>query len=101
MPNATPALHWLSDSVAAIMHEHGIKDRSDLAVTGPLPRATVYRNFDENWDGRVTSPDVLAVLAYHFGVLLNQLVIEPGIDRLRRTERMHRRSVRPRKGAVR
>ena len=96
MPTITPSLRWLGLSVAAIMHEHGIKDRSELADTGPLPRATVYRNFDENWDGRVTSPDVLATLADHFGVLLNQLVIEPGLDSL---QRRARRRYSPRRAA--
>ena len=79
------------------MHEHGIKDRTALSDTGLLPRTTVYRNFDEDWNGRVSSPDVLATLADHFGVLLNQLVIEPGLDSLqRRTRRlqiMHARKV--------
>lgn len=76
------------------MHEHGIKDRADFVKKGPLPHTSVYRNFvDENWNGRVSSPDVLAVLADHFGVLLNQLVIEPGLDSLqRRTRRLQSRN---------
>jgi hypothetical protein len=101
VPTITKSLRWLGVSVAAVMHEHGIRDRSELAATGPLPRATVYRNFDENWEGRVSSPDVLAILADHFGVLLNQLVIEPGLDRLqRRAERLRRRNVRASKGVA-
>jgi hypothetical protein len=101
VPNVTNSLRWLSESVAAVMHEHGIKDRADLVDTGPLPRATVYRNFDEHWNGQVSSVDVLAILAEHFGVLLNQLVIEPGLDKVqRRAECLRRRAVRAAKKAA-
>lgn len=71
-----PQLRWLPDSVSKTLLANGIGDRNqladDLLAFCQLGRATVYRAFNNNWEGRATHV-VLAAMQQRFGVPLDLL----------------------------
>lgn len=69
-------LFWRPDSVANIMRDNNIHNRSELAEHLGISRATVYRSFTEGWHGKA-SVTVLAALAAAFTASLADLVAEP------------------------
>lgn len=72
-------LYWKPESIAEILSDHGVRNRSDLAERLSrfgIHKTTVYRAFTEDWDGRA-STTLLAALAVTFAVPLTALVVEP------------------------
>jgi hypothetical protein len=69
-------LHWNAPAVAQLMKRKEIPNRKALALKLRQPRATVYRSFDQNWDGEVTV-ELLVALSRVFDVPIHQLVRDP------------------------
>ena len=80
-------LSWRSDSVAEILQRYGIRSRNQLADTLEsdgygVGRSTIYRSFDENWEGEASSA-LIAILAVRFCARITDLVHEPIEGRVR------------------
>ena len=84
-------LEWDADRVAVQMDSHNIRNRSQLAKTLGVGRATVGEAFDEQWGGRATAY-LIAVMCSYFGVRMSDLVQEP-IVQLRRMKSGHLKQI--------
>ncbi|QFG14148.1 transcriptional repressor [Mycobacterium phage Curiosium] len=77
MPQTKYELVWITENVAKLMADNGIRYRSDLAKLIGLGRTTVYEAFAPDWSGTATHT-VLAHVAGYFGVSITRLVVDPG-----------------------
>lgn len=75
VPHQTAPVTWDSEAVAKILKRKGIRGRGDLARICNLPRATIYRQFDENWNGNPTTA-FLGAVAVALGVSPNRLIAD-------------------------
>lgn len=70
-------LHWNAPAVGKVLKRYGIHDRSALARRLKLSPATVYRNFEDDWSGRVVSNFLLVALCRTFNTKLSTVVRDP------------------------
>ncbi|QIG61559.1 Cro protein [Mycobacterium phage Ximenita] len=72
VPKTKHQLAWKPESVAKLLNDNGIHDRSQLAKTIRVGRSTVYSAFRPDWSG-VATHSVLAAVAGTFGVSIADL----------------------------
>ena len=84
-------LVWNSDGIALLMMRNNIPSRAALAKELGMPRNSICRAFNKQWEGH--APDhLIAVMCSYFRVRISDIVVEP-VMALRRLEMEQRVSL--------
>lgn len=63
MPPTTKSLVWNSATIRKLVARNDIQTRDELSKRIGTPRSTVYRVFDANWDGPVSTTVANALIS--------------------------------------
>ncbi|OYN81874.1 hypothetical protein CG716_04915 [Mycolicibacterium sphagni] len=79
-------IRWIPQAVENLLHNNDIMTKAELASFLGVARSTVYKTFEDDWSGEVTTK-MLAAMCSRFGVPMNRIATEPGRAAARPTRR--------------